>query len=372
MNLLPNYTGVWRGAFQWLRALWSPWLCTPWWPADTLAAKQRSLVRMLSAAAEEHLEAAPLVACLSREHRGRYRRRLRRLAHRLATGMSLADAVEQTPGALSDEEVLAVRFGDQSGTLSATLSNLLDTRNQATARIAARLRQMTFYSTVVLTMYILILTFLMIKIIPSFNAIFNDFELETPKPLQLLVFLSQMAVDYFYVILLVLLGLAWLFRSETSHRFFRRKIWSRIMPPVAQLRAADLLDLLSVTVQSGRPLTGSLSTLARYHFDTYIRHKLLFVRNEVEQGAKVWNAMAIVRLLTPAESTALECSTSPESQAWSLRQLAQLKRGRVARRIDLGVNLLQPLVILLLAGLVLFVAVACLSPLFNLIGGLSG
>jgi type II secretory pathway component PulF len=38
----------------------------------------------------------------------------------------------------------------------------------------------------------------------------------------------------------------------------------------------------------------------------------------------------------------------------------------------MSVNLLQPLVILLMAGLVLFVAVACLSPFFNLIHGLSG
>lgn len=361
-NLFPTFSGFRR---------FSPWLSTPWWPADTLASKQRSLLRLFSAAAADRLDAAPLTACYSVEHRGRYRRRLRRLAQRLAAGMSLADALEQTPGALSDEQALAVRFGDQSGTLPVTLANLLDTRNQTAGQIAWQLRQLAFYSTITLTIFVLILSFLLIKIIPSFNAIFDDFDLETPRPLQLLVSASQLALNYWFVILLVLLSLVWLVRSERSRRYFRRKVWSRIMPPIAQLRSADLLDLLSVTLRTGRPLSGALSTLARYHFDSFVRNKLLFVRNEVEQGADMWNSLATARLLLTAEARALENSTSTESRAWTMQQLAQLKRNQASRRIDLYVNLLQPVVILLLAGLVLFVAVACLSPLMNLISGLA-
>lgn len=373
---LPSFRGLWHGSIRLLDWLWlwlnTPWLSTPWWPADTLASKQRSLTRMLAAAATERLEVAPLAACLSQEHRGRFRRRLRRLAQRLAAGMSLADALEQTPGALSDEQALAVRFGDQSGTLPATLAHLLESRSQMTALIAWRLRQLSFYLTLVLTVFVLILSFLLIKIVPSFAAIFDDFDLELPRPMILLIYVSRVAVDYWYVILLVLLGLAWLVRSERSRRFFRRHVLSRFLPPIARLRAADLLDLLSVTVSAGRPLSGALSTLARYHFDTFVRGKLLFVRNEVEQGADAWNSMATARLLTPAEARALESSPSGESRAWSMRELAQVKRSHVARRIELYVSILQPVLILLLGGLVLFVAVACLSPLFNLVSGLTG
>lgn len=311
------------------------------------------------------------MACLSTEHRGSYRRRLRRLAQRLATGMTLADALEQTPGALSDGQILAVRFGDQSGTLPATLASLLETDNQAGARITWRLRQLTFYSTITMSIFILILSFLMVKVVPSFQAIFADFELELSQPLKLLIRISITVVNYWYLFLLVLLGLVWLVRSETSRRFFRRKVWSRIMPPIARLRSADLLDLLSDTLRTGRPLSGAFSTLARYHYDSFVRQKLLFVRNEVEQGADVWNSMATVHLLSPAEARALENSTSTESRAWTMQRLAQLKRDQVSRQIDVFLNLLQPLFVLLMAGLVLFVAVACLSPLFNLISGLA-
>ncbi len=349
----------------------SPWLMAPWWPADTLASKQRSLLRILSVAAAERLEVAPLVACLAMEQRGRYRRRLRRLAQRLAARTSLADALELTPGVLSDEQILAIRFGDQSGTLSATLANLLKAEHQAAMQVSIRLQQTVFYVGITITILILMLSFLMIKIVPSFQAIFDDFQLGLPNMTIVLIGISNFAVNYWFLIALPLLAVVWVFRSETSRRFFRRVLSSRVVRPIAALRSADLLDLLSVTLRSGRPLTGALSTLARHHFDSFIRHKLLFVRNEVEQGADVWHSMATARLITPAEAQALKCSTSVESRAWTMVRLAGLKRSRVAGQIDVGVNLLQPLITLMLAGTVLFIALACLSPLWQLINSLS-
>lgn len=347
------------------------WLATPWWPADTLAAKQRSLLRLLAVAAEERLDAADLVNCLTEEQRFFYRQRLRRLARRLASGLPLADALEQTPGALSDQQALAVRFGEQSGLLPTTLADLLDASQQDATKITARLHQVTAYLTAIIATIVLMLMYYCIMIIPSFQSIFYDFELELPRPMQLLISCCIFVERYWYGWLLVGLGLVWLLRSERSRRFFRRQVWSRIVPPVARLRSADLLDLLSITLKSGRPLAGALSTLARYHYDSFIRQKLLFVRNEVEQGADIWTSLATTGLLTPAEAYALECSTSNESRAWSMRQLAQLKRGRVARQIELSVGVLQPLLILALAAVVLFIAVACLSPLVNMVSALA-
>ncbi len=363
----PTVERLWDGTWR-----FSPWLNTPWWPADTLVTKQKALLRILAVAATERLEAAPLVAALAREDRSRYRRRLRRFAKRLSTGTGLADALEQTPGVLSDEQALAVRFGEQSGTLPSTLRILLDNRDQASQRITTRLRQIGFYASITLAIFVYVVSFILIKILPSFAAIFDDFELQLPRLTELLISISNWAVNFWWLLAISLLTFVWLFRSERSRRFFRRKISSRLIRPIAQLRSADLLTLLAINARAGRPLAGVLSTLARYHFDSKIRYKLLFVRNEMEQGANVWNSMATAQLLTAAEARALEKSTSADSRAWTMDQLAQLRRGRVERRIDLYISLFQPLVILIMAGAVLFISVACLLPLFNLTYALTG
>jgi type II secretory pathway component PulF len=363
----PTFNRIVQGAWG-----YSAWKSTPWWPAESLASKQKSLLRVLAVAAAERLEAMPLVSALAVEHRGRYRRRLRRLAHRLSAGLSLADAIEQTPGVLSDEQNLAIRFGEQSGTLSTTLKSLLDDKDQASQRIVARLRQIGFYGSVVLSIFVFIVSFMLIKIIPSFRAIFDDFDLNLPRITELLIRISNTVVNYWWLLVLVILPLAWLVKSERARRFFRRKISSRLIRPIAQLRSANVLTLLAGNTRSGRPIAGALSTLARYHFDEKIRHKLLFVRNEVEQGTNVWQSMAAAKLLSAVEARALNKASSADSRAWTMDRLASLKRDRVERRIDVYVSLLQPAMILLMAAAVLFIAVACLTPLFDLTSSLTG
>ncbi len=373
-ELFPTFARLVR---RFARRPWLPvwplplWVGTPWWPADTLASKQHALLLVLSVAISERLDVVPLVESLAKEHRGRYRRRLYRLARRMASGTSLPDALEQTPGALSDEQMLAIRFGIQSGTLSEVLQSLVGQRDQSLNPIGHRLRQIGFYGTFVGMIFLLVLSFIMVSIIPSWHRIMADFSLDTTAPLRLLTGISNVMAEMWPLIFLALLFCVWLIKSEFSQRFFRRRVFSRLFKPVAQLRSASLLNLLAVAQQAGRPLPGALSTLARYHYDSLIRHKLLFVRNEVEQGADLWKSLTKTRLLSSAESRALESSASTDSTVWTLQHLANWKRNRVARRFDVYVDFLLPMVIVLMASAVLLTALATLTPLYKMINALS-
>lgn len=350
---------------------WSQWLSTPWWPADTLASKQHALLQLLEVAVSERLEFAPLVTSLAQEHRGRYRRQLLRLAKRMTAGTSLPDALEQIPGTLSDEQMLAIRFAAESGTLAEVLRALVDQQDQALYSFSHRLRQIGFYGAFVIVTFLLVLSFIMVKIVPSFQAIMEDFSLGITDSLKLLIYLSKALVSTGPLLPLGLLLCVWLIKSELLQRFFRRRVWSRLFKPIAQLRSANLLSLLAIAQQAGRPLPATLSTLARYHYDSLVRHKLLFARNEVEQGADLWEGLTKARLLSTDESRALGHSTVAGSTAWTLGHLASWKRSRVARRLEIYLDFLLPTMILLMAAAVLLVALATLTPLFKMTNDLS-
>lgn len=360
----PTFRRLWRAA--------SPWIGTPWWPSDTLDTKRRSLLQVLLAAAKHRLPAAPLVASMAREERGRYRHRLRRLAQRLKDGVPLPDALERTPGVVSDEQLLAIRFGDQSGTLCTSLQEVLSRDEQYATHMNVQLRHVVFYGVAMLLVAIVVISFILVKIIPAYVAIYDDFDLTAPPATILLVTVGRIVEEFWYLFVLLLLAAIWLVRSEVSQRFFRRTVFSRFIPPVVRLRTADLLNQLSVTVNAGRPLAGAISTLARYHYDSFIRNKLLYVRNEMEQGADIWPSMAQVRLLTPAESHALVLADASDTRSWMMRKFANLKRGNVARGLSLLISFLQPALVFLFAVAVLLVAMGCLTPLDNMISGLSG
>ena len=118
-------------------------------------------------------------------------------------------------------------------------------------------------------------------------------------------------------------------------------------------------------------MTGALSTLARYHFDKGYRQKLLFIRNEVEHGADVWQCFADAKVLSPAESDALRQSPTSQSQAWTLRQFAEMKEAATQNRIDQALVFARPIVVLLQAAFVLWIATGVLQILTQLTIGIS-
>ena len=114
-----------------------------------------------------------------------------------------------------------------------------------------------------------------------------------------------------------------------------------------------------------------ISTLARYHYDNLIRGKLLFVRNEIEQGAQLWDSMAAAQLISPDEARALSAAPQTDARVWTMHRLGRWKRDRVGQRFDAWIDVLQPVLTLLMAAVVLFVALAALSPLVSMTEGLS-
>jgi type IV pilus assembly protein PilC len=128
-----------------------------------------------------------------------------------------------------------------------------------------------------------------------------------------------------------------------------------------------VLEKLSVSTAAGRPIAGALSTLARYHFDPAIRNKLLFVRNEVEQGADVWQSMATAGLITPPEVRVLETAERVGNRPWALEQLAAGKERRAMRRLDRLSELLLPMLIVAMGAIVLFQALSVFIPLVKII-----
>jgi type II secretory pathway component PulF len=107
--------------------------------------------------------------------------------------------------------------------------------------------------------------------------------------------------------------------------------------------------------------------LARYHQDASLRRKLLFVRNEVEQGASLWPTLQRVKLLTAAEVALVQSAEKVGNCAWAMAQLAMLKRRRVRRRLEFLGQLLHPAAVLVLGGVVFAMFLSVFVPLTKMI-----
>jgi type II secretory pathway component PulF len=208
------------------------------------------------------------------------------------------------------------------------------------------------------------------NVLPKLDAIFNEFNLDLPAVTKSALGLSSILMNYWWLLILLFIVVLLLVLFAPPGRFARQEI-ARFLGLVRGRRSAGLLRLIAIASNAGRPISGALSTLARYHFDPTIRKKLLFVRNEIEQGADLWQSMKYVDLVTNADVRALDLAERVGNRSWVLSQLANAKNRRAARRMDRISQLMLPTIVVLMGMFVLFHAIALFSPLTHLIQGLA-
>jgi type II secretory pathway component PulF len=349
----------------------SSWRITPLWMPDSRASAQHSLLRLLAIAHTERIVLVPLVQLLADEHRGFNRSRLQQFSQRLAKGISLIDALEQTPGVLSDEDVLTLRCAHQSGTFTTALDDLIHRNIGETQETRIRLfRIVTYFGCVAAFGWILV-GILMALVAPTYKELAITMGIGLQKEFTILQ--NILSAIFLYAPIAALLLSLLLIATSTFRplRRITRTLASRWIRPIAQLRTAQLLRNLSLTVASGRPIPGALSTLARYHFDSHVRSKLLFARNEVEQGADPWSSLSVAKLISPDEASAIGSPLSSVSRSWLLTRLAHWKEEQFRHRSLLFLTLLHPALVLLFGAFVLWVSVAFFGLLVQLISSLS-
>lgn len=348
------------------------WYLSPWWPGEKLESKQYSLLSLLAICNTERLDPKPLVGALAAEHRGGYRRRLLQLARRLDANTTLISALEKTPDALSQSVVLALRFGSQSGTLARTYEQLLATEKPEVDEARTMQLNARGYWVVLAATIVLIHLFLMYFISPTIKKVLDEFEMKPPISFYRLLVFWELVSAYAFWVCLALFALGWIVWSSRSRRFFRRQVADRLFRRTSLSRSAQLLRMLAVTVQAGRPLAGSLSTLAKYHFDRNIRQRLLMARNEVEQGAPAWSSLVDAKILSPEEFQAVTGSSNRSVQSWTLRRLATVKQEIAKQRMVMLTTFLHPVVILGFAAIVLWICFSFFSVLTKMVQSLAG
>lgn len=346
-----------------------PVVASLWWPWRPTFVQQQALLRLIAVALEENLPLPPLLEQWADDETGWQRFRVRRFARLLAAGRPLVDAAEAVPGALREDDVLALRFDAQSGTRTAAIRASLEKPSATVVECWVQFRNLWAYLGTVLPLSLLVILFVQVRITPLLERTFQSYGAAPPPLVGWLHISDGAALTLFGGGALWLLLLTWLFGTQAGRRT-RWALASRWLRSIHELRSADVLQKLRVAANAGRPLSGALSTLARYHFDPRVRHELLVVRNDLEQGTPVWQSMSAVGLLSPAEANLLTVADDQGSPAVALDQLVDVKRERVARRLQNTGEFLLPAVVLLLAVLVILQACSVFVPLLQVMEGL--
>lgn len=340
------------------------YLFAPWRTSPT---QRRVLLRLIAAATEQRHPLPPLLEAWSDEESGAQSIRLRRLAAALREGAPLANAIERFPGLLSDEQTLMIRFAAESGTLGSVIRRELEDSPAAIGDVDGNLRRIANYLGFFLLVGAPVALFIQTAITPQIEQIYSEFQIDLPDSTQLAIGMSSLTWWTWVIGALLLIVLLWSRSFSWPAKQLRRTVAPRLLSTLRSRRIGLILKRLGDSVAAGRPLSGAISTLARYHYDPLIRHKLLFARNELELGTEVWSALGTAGLLQAVEANALTAADQTGTRAWTLRTLGEARLERSDRRLRRQAGLMAPLIVLAFGVFVLVQATGMFAMLVHLI-----
>ena len=182
----------------------------------------------------------------------------------IETGATLSEAMAKSPKVFNRLYVNMIKAGEAGGALEIILQRLADFMERAQA-LRRKVQGAMIYPCVVVSVAVGILTLIMIKIVPTFEKMFKEFDLDLPAPTLLLIAISQTVVVLWWAIPLFPLGV-WLTVKLLRKFPFGRMGWDLFIlklpiagPLVEKNIMARTTRTLGTLVASGVPILEGLN-----------------------------------------------------------------------------------------------------------------
>jgi type IV pilus assembly protein PilC len=233
------------------------------------------------------------------------------------------------------------------------------------------------YPIVVILVAIGILTFILIYIIPKFKQIFEDFDMKLPQITQILLDISDFAVDYFWVAPLVVIG--WFLFIKLVKLFRRGRYvvdWCKLHIPVIgglieKTIIARTTRTLGTLVASGVPILEALSIVRETCNNAVFERMYQKIYESIREGETIAVPMKESRLVDDMVVNMIDVGEETGELDRMLYKSAAYYDEEVDVAVQSLVKLLEPLMVVFLGGCVGFIVVALFYPMIFILEKLS-
>jgi general secretion pathway protein F len=323
-----------------------------------------SITRQLSTLISSGVPLMDALRSLSEEHKGFWRGLLVSVKEKVSGGTSLSRALEDYQNIFPEFYRNMVAAGEQSGTLDKVLARLADfLENQASIR--AKIRMAMVYPTFMICVGFIVMSFLFTFVIPKIVKIFENTKSALPTITLILIGLSNFFVHYWWLIIIVIMGLIWGFRKlQEKHKHFLDRTKLKLPGNIIQsLYFARFARTLGFLLEGGLPLLRALELSAKSIGNLALENKIMDACKKVAEGARLSASLSgfppvFIQLIATGEISGRLVEV--------LNRAAATYEEEFSKRVQKALSLLEPSMILLMGLVVGFIVLAVLLPMFQL------
>lgn len=290
---------------------------------------------------------------------------------RVLEGLSLHQAMAEFPKAFDNLYRAMVKAGESSGYLGPVLEQLADytERSQETRQ---KLQSAMIYPIIMLIVSVLVVTILMVKVVPSLTKLFERGNQELPGMTTFLIAASDFLIAYgLYLVLGIVAAVVlvnWLLKKESrARKWHKYKLRLPIFGPVILLgETARYASTLGLLATSGVPLLEGLRIATQVLTNKEMKQAGHQVAVAVQEGGSLHKSLDQAEIFPPL---LVQMAASGEANGKLADQLLYAARNQ-EREMEFSINtamsILQPSMVLGLAGIVVFIIMAILLPIFKM------
>jgi general secretion pathway protein F len=292
---------------------------------------------------------------------------------RLHEGEGLAEALAASPRVFPPIFPDLVRAGEASGALATVLARLAD-HTEASAAVRARVRAALTYPAVMTAATAAVLAFLLAWVVPELTELFREAGARLPLATRILIALTAGVGRIWWVALAGGAAAAWTVRRWAARPAGRARLDAALLrvPLVGRLVAkaavARLARTLATLLTGGVPLETALGIAGAAAGNRAIDDAVAAAREAVRQGEPLAPALRRSALLPPL----LVRLAAAGERSGTLGEMLERAAAAYEREVEAGVasltSLVEPLLVLVMGGVVLALVAAVLLPLFDLNG----
>ncbi len=296
---------------------------------------------------------------------------IKEVKEEVEAGSTFAAALRKHPKVFSDLYSNMVAAGEVGGILD-TILNRLASYMEKIVRLKSKIKGAMIYPACIIFAAVLVTGILLVYVIPVFADLFNSFGQALPAPTQFVINLSNFTINNFWLIIGGFIGIAagLVYTSRTDRgRYYMDKIGLRIPifgDLIRKTAIARFARTLGTLVSSGVPILDALTITGRTAGNKIIEEAIYATRTSISEGKTIAEPLIESKVFPPMVCHMIAVGETTGALDQMLQKIADFYEDEVDNAVANLTALMEPMVILLLGGLIGGLVVSMYLPIFKL------
>lgn len=286
-------------------------------------------------------------------------------------GHTLAGSLGEFPSAFPQLYRSTVAAGEHAGHMDLVLNRLAD-YTEARQEARQKIQLAAIYPVILTFVAIAIVIFLLTYVVPDIIDVFVRSGQELPPLTEGLLAVSSFFVDWGWLLLILLVAGSIAFRIALRRPSFRLRFHRQLLhvPFISRLsrgmNAARFASTVSILTSSGVPLVEAMRIAGEVLSNEYLKERIREATQSVSEGGSLKNALENTGYFPPMMIHMIGSGEASGELDQMLERTATHQENDLQGKIAALVGLFEPLMLLVMGGVVLIIVLAIMLPIMNM------